>query len=121
MAAGSGRRAPFALEGNYLPTGSLLDYAHPYQEGTGWEWRDVSPWASPMHLHSWSRGRSSVQFILRDPDGRQFPMFVIDTVDLLTRRGIVNAEVQMRDGDLWIVRKRGQNYGLALAPEAKAL
>lgn len=54
----------------------------------------------------------------RSAEGRIFPMFLADLVEMLQRADVVAGGVQGR----WIVRKRGQRYGVAYLglPESDA-
>lgn len=113
------------LEAPFDRFGSLLHWAEPrYSAGRygGMSetvtWRPNEPFHATLRLDSTRSGRSAKYVIWVSPNGsvdpRTFPMFVTDLVDTIQHakqidHGIISAR--------WIVRKRGQNYGLALAPE----
>jgi hypothetical protein len=90
-------------------TGSLLDYpVGPH------EFRPVRPFSARLVLIGFSRGRSSA--VARWSDmrtGARYPMFLTDLEELLSHRVVSAGETEM---ETWTVRKRGQNYGIALSP-----
>jgi hypothetical protein len=61
-------------------------------------------------LDSMRTGRSAKYLVWRDADGHHYPMFISDLTTMLplvtVRRGVVSGT--------WIVRKKGQNFGIAL-------
>lgn len=91
--------------------GDLVDWPARYRE---YDWRPVEPFPAVMRLVGSSRGRSSATFEWEDDKGQTWPMFMTDMVDLI-RRGEISEGTAT---GVWTVRKRGTNYGLALAPEA---
>lgn len=102
------------------PPGSLLEYAWTYPPGDRYhdatdpdpriEWRKVEAWNATMSIEGIERGRSAARFIWRDADGRTFPMFMIDMLEVV-KRGVNGTAAW------WIVQKRGQNYGIRLATQ----
>lgn len=96
-------------------TGSLLEYtyARPGEERSGVEWRENTPFQATLYIDGTERGRSAARFIWKTADGRRFPMFLTDTVETL-RRGV---EAGGSITALWMVAKRGENYGIRLADE----
>lgn len=99
------------------PRGSLLHYAEKVWDGS----RYVDPTMVPndpfhatLRLSGMESGRSAkyVLWAAVDPlDGRTWPMFVADLIELAQHATITNGVVSGR----WQVCKRGQNYGLARA------
>lgn len=109
-------------EAPYSSNGSLLHWAPPQHE-KAWayaaadKWLPNDPFHATLRLDSTRSGMSAKYVIWVSPnsnDPRTFPMFVTDLVDTIQHagrieRGIISAR--------WMVRKRGQNFGLVLAPE----
>lgn len=108
------RRAPFDYR-----TGALQEYetvqrgeGH-YDEERRWHqgeilgpaWRDAEPFEAEMTLVGYGRGRSAVTFYWHDEKGLQWPMFLTDAFDMVSKEPVV------RSG-LWIVTKRGANYAV---------
>ncbi len=76
--------------------------------------RPNRPFQAELTLTGMRSGRSAKYLIWTDDDGRTYPMFVTDLMDVIREKGIAPGG---RTGKLWwYVRKRGTNYGLALAP-----
>lgn len=83
-------------------------------------WRDNLPFHATLQVDHTISGRSAKYVIWKNAyaplDRRTYPMFVTDLLDVarfgIQPGGIVSGR--------WIVRKRGQNYGLAIAPEEAA-
>lgn len=99
---------PFDVDGN------LLHYADPWMKPV---MRPNEPFKACLEVEGTVSGRSAKYLIWRATDGRRFPMFVADCVDLMRRTDVTMGVVEAT----WIVRKRGQNYGVALAPAGMAL
>lgn len=98
--------------------GSLEHYAYPSLNAShnAGNWRDNDPFEATIRLDSMRSGRSAKYVIWTNVDtGATYPMFVVDLIELTTRAGIVNGVATVKGP--WMVRKRGQNYGLILAPE----
>ncbi|WP_147432677.1 hypothetical protein [Catellatospora citrea] len=74
------------------------------------------PFAATLTLVTGPRGRTTPYFVWRDTAGLTYPMFMTDLVDVLMCKLVDQGTVS----GLWQVRKRGQNYGLALAPAEPA-
>lgn len=70
------------------------------------------PFAAELTFVDGRRGRSAAVFEWRDAGGRVYPMFMTDLLDVLHHKLVDRGVVR----GVWQVRKRGQNYGLALAP-----
>lgn len=78
-------------------------------------WADNKPFVATLTLQTSQRGRSAAYFMWKDTaTNKTYPMFMADMLDLVLQKTIVNGVVV----GLWQVRKRGQNYGIALAPNA---
>jgi hypothetical protein len=98
------------------PDGSVLHYGgspsvwngERYVERTGW--RDNEVFIARLTISSVQSGRSAKYFIWTDADGRTFPMFAKDMVDLLRYATVEDGGVVYAQ---WCVRKRGSNYGIA--------
>lgn len=98
-------KAPFDHEGN------LLHYPVVYTSGRAYpEWRPNIPFVATLTIYGMSRGRSAAYFIWQDEDEHEYPMFISDAVEVLRRCTISNGRVTAR----WIVKKRGQNFGIGL-------
>jgi hypothetical protein len=96
-------KAPF--NGN-----SLCHYPGWYGQDEVTEWRPNEPFTKMLHLIEMQRGRSAAYFIWYDEDNNRYPMFMSDMFDLVKHGEIKNGRVFAR----WIVKKRGQNYGVGL-------
>ncbi|WP_155375787.1 hypothetical protein [Catellatospora vulcania] len=110
-------RYPVDDQGNLEHYPSRIHVWGKVEHDGGQLWSDANePFAATLTLVSGNRGRSAAYFLWRDGAGRTYPMFMSDLVDVLmvklVDRGVVNGR--------WQVRKRGQNYGLALAPTEPA-
>lgn len=75
------------------------------------EWVDNEPTMLTLHVLETVRGRSAAYFMWVDSVGRNWPMFLTDLADVLRHCEIRGGKVSA----MWKVRKRGQNYGIALA------
>lgn len=118
--------APYGPDGSlqHFPTTSA-DYSNAVrlETGYGWEvpprmigpdWRPNLPFTATMRLHETRRGRSAAYFVWHDQDGRSFPMFITDMADLVRAGTVVAGGVV---AGLWMVAKRGTNYGIRLATD----
>lgn len=116
------------IEVPYSKNGSLMhfpestwDYSEAVRadEGYGWkvpprevgpEWRRNDPFSATLWLAETRRGRSAAYFIWRSGDGREYPMFISDMLQL------VQSGVTIKPGGAvstrWMVTKRGANYGI---------
>jgi hypothetical protein len=113
------RKAPYDANGNlqHYPEYSRQGYWD--SEAQVWmgpegtvepEWRDVAPFHAVMTLEDGvTSGRSAKYTHWRDQDGRRFPMFVAELVELVVT-GVVK-EGGVAEGG-WTVCKRGSNFGL---------
>lgn len=99
----------------YDADGNLLHFADRWAVPD--RWVPNEPFRACLEVEGTVSGRSAKYLIWRGTDGRRFPMFVADLVDLLRRTDVTMGVVEAT----WIVRKRGQNYGVALAPAGMAL
>lgn len=95
-------QAPFDTEGNLL---------HFPGYGGSPQWRPVEPFHATMRVERTQRGRSAAYFIWTDQDGRTFPMFISDLLELLLDRDVASGQVT----GWWAVRKRGENFGIRIA------
>lgn len=77
------------------------------------EWRDNVPFEATLTIDSMRSGYSAKYTIWKDEHGHTYPMFVADIVDLVRDSVIQNGTVKGK----WIVRKRGQNYGVKFYEE----
>lgn len=98
-------QAPYDRDGN------LLHYPQHYG---GIEWRLNEPFTARMMLTKVERGRSAAYFIWIDQENHTYPMFMTDMLDFL-KRSELSEGITYPDAR-WIVRKRGRNFGLAMAP-----
>ena len=98
--------------------GSLMEYPgrfkpgeiNPEKRASPDEWRSNGPVEMTLTLETYERGRSAARFVWRDPEGRKYPMFMVDVLALMkTGQGVQGGVVT----DRWIVIKRGTNYGIA--------
>lgn len=100
----------------YDPRGNLLHFAPSRPAGASWgvdpRWRGNEPFTATLTIDRTKSGRSAKYVIWRDPAGHEFPMFIVDLVDLAQHATVRRGTVVGR----FHVRKRGQNYGIALAP-----
>jgi hypothetical protein len=94
----------------YSRGGSLLHWAD--RRSPDVRWLPNDPFQGVFRLAGMRSGRSAKYVLLGTDDGREFPMFVTDLLDVLNRSGISGG---LTGNGPWIVRKRGQNYGVALA------
>lgn len=95
---------------HYPSTEWVTDYTgqrHP----VGPVWKDNVPFRADLRLERYGRGRSAAYFIWKSDEGIEYPMFMSDMADMLQRAVIRNGLVE---NGQWHVRKRGQNYGIAL-------
>ena len=99
-------------EAPYDNDGNLLSYVSRYYD-RGYQapiMQPNIPFKAVMTLDGIQRGQSSALFILKNEQGRKFPMFMSQMADLLQRAGMAGGKT---DELTWHVVKRGQNYSLA--------
>lgn len=72
-------------------------------------WRDNEPFTKRLSVVGTISGRSAKYFEWSDAAGATFPMFASDMVELLRSAEIEPGGVVRA---VWIVRKRGSNYGI---------
>ncbi|BCJ75061.1 hypothetical protein CS0771_46050 [Catellatospora sp. IY07-71] len=105
-------RYPVDEQGNLEHYPSRIHTWGKVERDLGQLWSEGNePFAATLSLVSGNRGRSAAYFVWRDEAGRTYPMFMTDLVDVLMCKLVDRGAVS----GLWQVRKRGQNYGLALA------
>lgn len=99
----------------YDADGDLLHYVEEWRSHLPDQvrWRPNDPFDAVLQFEGGERGRSAAVFRWRDVDtGVRYPMFMTDLTDLLREATLTAGRTtRLR----WAVRKRGQNYGLALA------
>ncbi|WP_221328991.1 hypothetical protein [Actinoplanes sp. L3-i22] len=113
-------RKSSVVEVPYDERGNLLFYVegprgHSYlDDDVHWVAYTMRPnvaFDATLTLDSMRSGRSAKYLVWRDADGHHFPMFISDLTTMLplvtVRLGVVSGT--------WIVRKKGQNFGIALA------
>lgn len=107
-------------EAPYDTRGHLMHYAYDsynYDTATGVrtvtppDMRPNQPFTADLHINGMHSGRSAKYVEWTDPDGHRFPMFITDLLDLMSSGTITDGNTGSRT---WYVRKRGQNYGIAL-------
>lgn len=98
-------KAPFSQSGD------LQHYARQSFDTT--VWRDNIPFEATLTIDSMRSGYSAKYTIWKDEHGKSYPMFVADIVDLVKEAEITGGKVTAK----WIVRKRGQNYGVRFYEE----
>lgn len=109
------RRRPGAYKVPYNSRGSLLHYAraennsYRHLNASDVDWRENDPFVTELELDRSVSGRSAKYVIWHDPDGRQFPMFVVDLVEMIKDGATVSGG---KINATWKARKRGQNYGV---------
>lgn len=103
-----------APEAPYDRNGNLLDYA----EYGDVDWRPNTPFRATLTYDTFTRGQSSAKLVWVDAEGHRYPMF-LSGLDAILRSGepIIAGGLgfPMRITATWIVVKRGQNYGIAVA------
>lgn len=103
--------------------GNLIRYLPPWgrkgpgatDEERGISWVPNTVFVETLSLEHIFHGQSAANFVWCDTKARRWPMFLTDVEELMTYGSIYFAQTSGR----WQVRKRGQNYGLAMAPEVK--
>lgn len=88
--------------------------AYPGWDQEGWE--PVRPFYATMTIDGMESGRSAKRVILKDDNGRKYPMFVADLVKGI-QKGTLEVATSL-DGEglviaWWTASKRGANYGIA--------
>lgn len=115
MAKAKTYKAPFDASGNLLHYPQTR-YHYNRETGERWEegpeWREVVPFPAVLKYEGFARGRSAAYFLWKDADGRQYPMFLAD-MDTFLKREYANGPTMA----MWIVCKRGANYGIRLAED----
>jgi len=109
---------PVDPDGNllrYVPDWQFVNRPRPPDEERGIFWRPNVPFAATLTLQNIFHGQSAANFVWTDAEQRRWPMFLADLEELICFGSIVWSQTS----GVWQVRKRGQNYGLAMAPEVK--
>ncbi|MER7281183.1 hypothetical protein ABT369_42790 [Dactylosporangium sp. NPDC000244] len=102
----------------YDERGNLLFYVderfgYSYLDGeysVPYTMRPNDPFRATLTVDSMRTGRSAKYLIWRDEHGHHYPMFISDLTAMLPLVTVRLGEVS----GTWIVRKKGQNYGIAL-------
>jgi len=100
-----------------VAAGSLLAYAR-YGPGSGFSdesvaWRPNEVFSGTLRLAGVDRTSPGThRCIWRSDDGRTYPMFTVDLVDMIMTRGIGKGGLVH---ERWTVRRAGRNFGLVLA------
>jgi hypothetical protein len=100
-----------AISVPYDADGNLLHNPGPAGRGWAHQWRPNDVFECTLAGPTVTRSGGIGHVEWRSAEGRIFPMFVTDLVEMINRADILGGSVQGR----WIVRKRGQCYGLAYA------
>lgn len=101
----------------YDKNGNLLGYVG-YNGAADW-WPN-EPFIRTLTYNGFSRGMSSAKIHWLDEQGHGYPMFLADLDDVLSNWQVAGLQSVDHGTDAlaisaqWIVRKRGQNYGIAL-------
>lgn len=90
---------PFDAKGN------MLSY-----ELLGSEMRVLLPFDAALGITGIERGMSAARFVVNDGEGRTFPVFLVDFLEITQRLTIVDGVFEGR----FKAVKRGQNYGIGL-------
>lgn len=91
----------------YDSKGNLLGYADEFMKNL--DWRENKPFGQRFSIETYTRGQSSAKFVLTDPEGREYPMFLSSALLMMQKLTIQSGQVYH---DQWIVVKKGRNYGL---------
>lgn len=95
---------PFSRE-----SGDLEHYAG-HEGDKYYEWRKNYMFSDTLTLIQMHRGRSAKYVEWMDSEGRTYPMFVKDFLDLAMNHKIVKGKATGQ----WTFQKRGQNFGVRL-------
>ena len=89
--------------------GNMLEYDGYGSKPTGE--KDIVEFEETMTLQHYTKGRSSLRFILKDSKGREWSMMSQCIVSFVQRsvNGVLTGK--------WVMCKRGQNYGLLIVEE----
>jgi hypothetical protein len=96
----------------YTRNGSLPHWVNEHHN----VWYPNEPFHAALQITGTESGYSAKYVMLRtanSDDPRTFPMFVTDLVDAVANIPLIENGIMH---GRWMVRKRGQNYGVALAP-----
>jgi len=89
--------------------GSLLDFAY-REPSPDVEWRQNEIFSGTLRLDGVDRKSPGThRCIWVSPDGRTYPMFVSDLVEMAIKRGVPERGIVHAR---WTVRRQGQNFGL---------
>ncbi len=107
----------------YDPAGNLCHHAsagnrYTLNKTDGPIWKPNEPFREVMTVNAMRSSASGKYVVLINAEGCTFPMFIIDLLELLARTTITKGVTEPLN---WIVRKRGENYGIALAPDQETI
>lgn len=78
-------------------------------------WEPVRPFYAQMTIAGMESGRSAKRVILKDAEGKTYPMFVADLVKGI-QNGTFEVHTQLEGPGIieawWTAAKRGANYGI---------
>jgi hypothetical protein len=97
------KKIPFDKNGN------MLSYAESSGYFSAAEWRDATPFKTHLVFSGYSRGRSSALMHFKDPQGKDYPMFMTDFSD------VIKYMVQGHLEGYFEGVKRGANFGLRIS------
>jgi hypothetical protein len=105
----------------FTENGSIMHYAQDRQRWPGYtdyytpfEWKDPHEFPAVLTLDHSISGRSAKYVIWKAADGREFPMFVADLVEMIKTATIDQGSVSA----FWYTAKRGANYGVRFVRNA---
>lgn len=88
--------------------GNMKDWYGHYGANNTQQWEPFPPRTLTLTLDSYSRGQSSAKYWWKDDQGRRYPMFLKDLLDLIQNETLINGQVTAT----FTAVKRGQNYGI---------
>lgn len=109
---------PVGEDGNllrYVPDWNFIGRPKPSDQERGIFWRENTPFPATLTLQHIFHGQSAANFVWTDTEGGRWPMFLGDLEELICFGSIIWGQAS----GTWQVRKRGQNYGLAMVPEGR--
>lgn len=105
-------KVPFTENGSLMHYARTDAWAGDYY--TPFEWREPHEFPAVLTIDHMLSGRSAKYVVWKAADGRTFPMFVADLVDMLktvtAREGVVSG--------VWYTGKRGANFGIKFVRNA---
>lgn len=107
-------KIPFAgPKARYSKPGSLIEFVdYGKVEPKDTEeivWRENGEFDAHLRLSGYEKGRSSVRFVFRDREDREFSMSLDDFYHMMEKTHLrVNIYIDAR----WVFAKKGTNYGI---------